>query len=948
MYEKGNSKFFGKERGLLVREMPALVRAGIVISVVAGVFLILFATPAWAAPPIFITQSISGDPIDVNVFPNGRIEPYYDNWEYGYQYYAKMACPNGSGVQPMSTGKGGNNVLWLNGASTGFDVVDNSIAGGCSACTYFTTISNSKPDAWTIETVYDAGSTGVRITQRVEYVNGTKYYRMKWSIENTGSSTYTDLRFMHGGNTYFGGLNSSNGHYDSGLDMVYLTNSGVTGIMGLLGTPSSPIDHYYEDYYESVKTAICSGAHLPDTVNPSYLDAGYAVEWDRATLAPGQTWEIESVEKWTSTGDVQVFAPAGHSGYVGDTFDYSFTVQNLQSSSDTFNLSTSSSQGWPVSLPDGSTVTIGAGSSETVLVRVTATSVGTDLTTLTATSQLEPDVTNDDSVTTQANQPELNPDITKSAPTSVAPGGTITYTILYANLGPVALTEVTITENYPECVTFISADPAPDAGTNNMWSIGTLPAGASGQIIIKVKVPDSRDLTFTETGSVTGEGFVMVNKDLSTEQKPYRLKNVVTISCAETDPVTASASTTVSGVPGTSLEITEHGSGIYESEEILNFGTKNKSIRLQKSTEAEYQPTSFYFSDGFAVNFATRWMQDICSKNMVLSDAMHKKIKDATYIKDDTKTETGEYGTSMEFASSFHGAAHIGAVSKDVTTSEDYIGEFEIFWAAKEECQYLFNWSRVPGNDSEKLIRFLVDNPDINLYWAENATITKSDDDRIINIYTDWHSAEVILAANNETATVKVGNDIIYVLDVRTEDGTLNVYDCRLRKISESVTGEGYVMVDKELTSGHIQVVEHGSGIYFSDTDFDSQRLNKSTEAEYQPTTFNFSDDFSVNFSSNWMQGICSKDKKAGTAIHKKISDAVSMKDDTTATKSSMAFETSFNGSIHIGARTEGTRISEDYIGVFNLTEKIEIGKVVNASTATSVPDWLPCPFPEP
>ncbi len=520
----------------------------------------------------------------------------------------------------------------------------------------------------------------------------------------------------------------------------------------------------------------------------------------------------------------------------------------------------------------------------------------------------------------------VKPELTKSAPTSVAPGGTITYTILYANVGLVALTDVTITENYPEGVTFISADPAPDAGTNNKWTIGTLPAGASGQIIIKVKVPDSPDLTFTETGSVTGEGFVMVNKDLSTEQKPYRLKNVVTISCAETDPVTASASTTVSGVPGTSLEITEHGSGIYESEELLNFGTKNKSIRLQKSTEAEYQPTSFYFSDSFSVDFTNKWMQDICSKNMVMGDAMHKKIKDATYIKDETKTETGEYGTSMEFASSFQGAAHIGAVSKDVTTSEDYIGEFEIFWAAKEECQYLFNWSRVPGNDSENLIRFLVDVLAIKLYWAENATITKSNGDRIINVSTDWRSAEVILAANNETATVKVGNETIYVLDVRTEDGSLNVYDCRLRKISESVAGEGYVMVDKELTSSHIQVVEHGSGIYSSDTDFDSQRLKKSTEAEYQPTTFNFSDGFGVNFSSNWMQSICSKDKKAGTAIHKKISDAASIADDTTATKSSMAFETSFNGSIHIGARTEEAAISEDYIGRFNVSQVIKIG----------------------
>ncbi|MEA2051780.1 MAG: choice-of-anchor U domain-containing protein [Euryarchaeota archaeon] len=540
------------------------------------------------------------------------------------------------------------------------------------------------------------------------------------------------------------------------------------------------------------------------------------------------------------------------------------------------------------------------------------------------------------------------PELTKSAPTSVAPGGTITYTILYANLGLVALTNVTITENYPAGVTFVSAVPAPDPGTDNIWSIGTLRTNASGTITIKVKVPESRELTFTESGGVTGEGFVMVSKDLSTEQKPYILKNVVTITCAEKGPVSASASTTVGGVPGTSLSITEHGSGIYDSEELLNFGTKNKSISLQKTTEAEYKPTAFNFSYGFAVIFTNKWMQDICSKNMLLDDAMHKKIKDATYIKDDTKTETGEYGTAMKFESSFYGAAHIGAVSKDVTTSEDYIGEFELFWAAKEECRYLFNWSRVPGNDSENLIRFLVDNPDINFYWAENATITKSNDDRVITISTDWHSAEVILAANNKTAAVKAGNETIYVLDVRTEDGYLKVYDCRLKKMSESVTGKGYVIVDNALASGDMQVIEHGSGIYTSDTRSDSQRLNKSTEAEYKPTTFNFSDSFGVNFSSKWMQGICSKDKKAGTAIHKRISNAASMVDDTTATKSSMEFETAFNGSIHVGARTNRTRISEDYIGVFHITEKIKVGKAATRSTATPTPDWLPCPFPKP
>jgi len=61
-----------------------------------------------------------------------------------------------------------------------------------------------------------------------------------------------------------------------------------------------------------------------------------------------------------------------------------------------------------------------------------------------------------------------------------------------------------------------------------------------------------------------------------------------------------------------------------------------------------------------------------------------------------------------------------------------------------------------------------------------------------------------------------------------------------------------------------------------------------------------------------------------------------------------MEFKTSFNGSMHVGARTKGTRISEDYIGVFNITELIKIGKPAISTPSTPTPDWLPCPFPEP
>ena len=236
----------------------------------------------------------------------------------------------------------------------------------------------------------------------------------------------------------------------------------------------------------------------------------------------------------------------------------------------------------------------------------------------------------------------------------------------------------------------------------------------------------------------------------------------------------------------------------------------------------------------------------------------------------------------------------------------------------------------------------------LDIKWAENATITKSDDEMSINITDDGNTATITIDENKETATVKVGGETIYVLEVRIEDDTLNIYDCKLEKMEESVSGIGYVMLDKDLASGQMQVREHGSGLYSSDMNFESDRLDKVTEAEYQPTSFNFSDDFAITFPSLWFQGICAKNLGESTAIHKKISDASSMEDDTTATKSSMEFESSFNGSMHIGARTKGTRISEDYIGVFNITELIKIGKPAISTPSTPTPDWLPCPFPEP
>jgi hypothetical protein len=121
-------------------------------------------------------------------------------------------------------------------------------------------------------------------------------------------------------------------------------------------------------------------------------------------------------------------------------------------------------------------------------------------------------------------------------------------------------------------------------------------------------------------------------------------------------------------------------------------------------------------------------------------------------------------------------------------------------------------------------------------------------------------------------------------------------------------------------------------------------------EAEYKPTFFDFGD-FTVNFTTTWNQNLCSKNRLIHAAIRKRIDEATYLEDETISevdkTSSAMRFDSSFNGSLYIGARTNDSAISEMYIGEFNVSQAINISKPV-CPKPTPTPTWLPCPCPDP
>ncbi len=94
--------------------------------------------------------------------------------------------------------------------------------------------------------------------------------------------------------------------------------------------------------------------------------------------------------------------------------------------------------------------------------------------------------------------------------------------------------------------------------------------------------------------------------------------------------------------------------------------------------------------------------------------------------------------------------------------------------------RYLFSWGSIPGNDNEKLLKYLQDDLDIN--WVENAKIYKSEDGKTIIIRKNIRlfqfdkKLKIMIDEEMEKATLKIGDDRTHYLKVIKENDKLNLY----------------------------------------------------------------------------------------------------------------------------------------------------------------------------
>jgi len=129
---------------------------------------------------------------------------------------------------------------------------------------------------------------------------------------------------------------------------------------------------------------------------------------------------------------------------------------------------------------------------------------------------------------------------------------------------------------------------------------------------------------------------------------------------------------------------------------------------------------------------------------------------------------------------------------------EDRIEILQIHVRGMPFSRYLFSWDNVPGNNNERLLRYLTDDHKID--WTEGTEIRKSDDNKTIRIVKDEHSVEVMIDEKEEKATLKISEGEIRDLNVKKEKGELNIYLSGDVDISE-IAGNTHGFVGADLSS---------------------------------------------------------------------------------------------------------------------------------------------------
>lgn len=260
----------------------------------------------------------------------------------------------------------------------------------------------------------------------------------------------------------------------------------------------------------------------------------------------------------------------------------------------------------------------------------------------------------------------------KSGPGTASPGGVITYTLTYGN-NQMEPADVVIIESYDPRTVFVSADPPPDPGTDNIWTIPDLQPGQHGQIQIKVRT--SKFVCKSDIrGKTSGTGYAFVKNFLSNDLSSYEVTNHALFSYGHLN-ATAFVTTVIRPVAGSTFSLYQHGYGPYQSQGRLSYSASSISVQQElNASSARIEVNTLHHP----VAFNGR----LYAQNLFISPereiSLVENYRYADNLSLETRSRLSKSSSDWESISSFSGFGEIAQRWRDTAYMQQYAGSFSL------------------------------------------------------------------------------------------------------------------------------------------------------------------------------------------------------------------------------------------------------------------------------
>ena len=215
--------------------------------------------------------------------------------------------------------------------------VDGSATGSLGTYTGYTPVSISpvsgsgtSTDPYLVTTVNDLGTSGMRETLRVSYVNGQNYFTKLLTVANNGTASQT-VRIFLAADIYLADSDAGIPYREPNSGSPGGSDCGETPLYFILLIPQTPADAYSATGYSNVWSQIGNAA-LDNAINTGCQDNGVGLQWNR-TIPAGSSVSIQAVTSFGTIPSIAQFNVTqvnADSGQVGQTVNVTITGIGFQ------------------------------------------------------------------------------------------------------------------------------------------------------------------------------------------------------------------------------------------------------------------------------------------------------------------------------------------------------------------------------------------------------------------------------------------------------------------------------------------------------------------------------------------------------------------------------------------------------------------------------------------